>query len=160
MATAAQFIKTALQLILVQGSEADLEADEFASGVEYLNDMMAEWDGAGVSLGFTVIQSIGDEVTVPPYANQAIKQNLAVRLGPEFGGLVSPLLDRNATVSYRAMVNAAVAIEPSQFPSTLSVGSGNEGNNWGCGPRFYGSDEDDMLTEIGGSVLLENGETP
>ena len=156
MSTAAQFIKTALQLILVQGSEADLEADEFASGVEYLNDMMAEWDGAGISLGFTVIQSIGDEVTVPAYANQAIKQNLAVRLGPEFGGLVSPLLDRNATESYRAMLNSAVEIGTTSYQSTLPLGSGNTGSRTNRTTPFYPSEADQILTETGGTILLED----
>ena len=155
MATAAQFIKTALQLILVQGSEADLEADEFASGVEYLNDLMAEWDGAGISLGFTIIKSLGDEVTVPAFSNMAIKQNLAVRLGPEFGGLVSPLLDRNATASYRAMVSAAVVIDSTSYPSTLPLGSGNTGSNSRTTP-FYPSEADQILTETGGTILLED----
>lgn len=156
MSTAAQFIKTALQLILVQGSEADLEADEFASGIEYLNDMMAEWDGSGIHLGFTIIQSLGDEVTVPAFANQAIKQGLAIRLGPEFGGLVSPLLDRNATASYRAMLNAVVEIESTSFQSTMPMGSGNTGTGSRRTSPFYPSDTDEILTETGGTILLEN----
>ena len=156
MSTAAQFIKTALQLILVQGSEADLEAAEFASGVEYLNDMMAEWDGAGVSLGFTIIKSLGDEVTVPAFANMAIKQGLAVRLGPEFGGLVSPLLDRNAANSYKMMLNAAIEIGETSFQSTLPMGSGNTGSRANRNTAFYPSEADQILTETGGTILLQD----
>lgn len=136
MSTAAQVIKTALQLILVQGSEAALEADEFASGVEYLNDMMAEWESNGIDLGYTPVVTLGDEVTIPAYANQAVKQNLAVRLGPEFGGLVSPLLDRNATESYRYMLNAAYEVQSTTYQTTLPMGSGNTATGFSVDP-FY-----------------------
>lgn len=65
MATAEQFISKAYSLILVRQKDAGLEPDEYQDGIETLNDMMSEWDGGGLSLGYTFVDNLNDEVTIP-----------------------------------------------------------------------------------------------
>lgn len=158
MATAEEFIKSSLQLLLVQASEAPLQPDEYQSGIEYINDIAFEWDGQGISLGFTTISSLGDEVTIPSYANQALKHELAMRLAPQFGGNVGPLLVQNSQKSFRAMMVANTIVEPSQYPCTLPIGSGNYDERFGTRDHFFPCAEDEMLTEVEGSILLEDGD--
>jgi len=52
-----------------------------------------------------------------------------------------------------AMRNLSVFIQPTQFPCTLPIGSGNEYDD---SYRFYPCVEDELLTETGGSILLED----
>ena len=56
MATVAQVAKASLQRILVQASEADLEADEYQDYMFALNNWMLSLDAQGISLGFTEVR--------------------------------------------------------------------------------------------------------
>lgn len=157
MARAAEVVNRALSLIMVQPSEAPIQPDEAATAIEVMNDMMAEWDADGVSVGYSIISSLSDELTVPDYALAAIKSNLAIRLAPEFLETdAPPLLQRNAGRSYDRLVNIVVNVPQCEYPCTLPLGSGNTGNRYNYVDRFYSCPEDEVLNETGGSILLED----
>ena len=109
MATAADVIQKALGLILVRQSESPLRPDEYADGIETLNDLMTSWESAGLPLGYTIVSNISDEVTVPAYALLAIKQNLAISLAPEFGAQADQILFSNAAKSKTALMRLNAA---------------------------------------------------
>lgn len=154
MATAGEVVNRALSLILVQPSESAIQPDEAASAIEVLNDMMAEWDGLGVSVGYTVASNLSTDITVPPYALHAIKTNLALRLAPEFEGNASQLLAVQADQAYKKLATIVINVEPSEYPCTLPMGSGNTGDDrWDT--QFYPCADDEALTETGGTILLE-----
>lgn len=156
MATAAQVIEKAFLLILVRQSESPLRPDEFESGIETLNDMMTSWEAGGLPLGYTLVDSLSDEVTVPSFSLLTIKQNLAINLAPEFGAQVDPSLFDNARIAKRALRRAIVRVKGSCFPSTLPIGSGTKGDNTFNDRNFYpGCDEDVLMTEQDGAILLE-----
>ena len=89
MATVAQVAKAALQRILVQASEAPLEADEYQDFIFAMNNYMAMLDAAGISLGYTVVNDLADEVTIPTGALRGLIANLAIEVSPDYGGIVS-----------------------------------------------------------------------
>ena len=68
MATVAQVAKASLQAILVQASEAPLEADEYQDFIFAMNNYMASLAAKGVNLGYTNVSTLADSVTVPPGA--------------------------------------------------------------------------------------------
>ena len=155
METAQSIINDALQTILVQASEQPIQAVDFQTARKYLNRMMATFSAEGISLGYTVINLPTDLVTIPDGAIEGVIFNLAVRLLPTYDMPLTNELNINARESKAAMRNLAVVILPTSFPCTLPIGSGNEGyNNFGS-DHFYPCAEDELLTESGGSILLE-----
>ena len=163
--TAFSVIKSALQEINVQASEAPLEQDEIQDGITYLNRLMSKFAAQGISLGYTKISSLGDEITVPDGALDGIVKNLAISLHPQFiesDAPINPLLAQQARDGLDAMRNLSVfTIGPSYYPNTFPVGSGNESD---CGlglDRFYTNPDNPILTEQGGTISVEeNTELP
>lgn len=141
MATAERVIKASLHRILVQGSEAPLEADEYQGAIETMNDYMAALEADGVHLGYTVVYNLGDGVTIPGGALRGLKANLAIELAPDYGGVVSAELIQQAVSGMKVMRKLGQRIRPTQNPSTLPIGSGNRTAR--TAPHFYpGQDSD------------------
>lgn len=122
--TAAQVLKAALQRILVQGSEASLEADEYADAMLALNAMMASWEADGIHLGYTDVDGLADTITVPDGAVRGIIANLAIEVAPDYNGKVTAALAAQANDGLRVCRKLGVSIIPSHFPGNLPRGSG------------------------------------
>jgi hypothetical protein len=160
MEKAGDIIKDALGEITVLGEEAPVEPADSQSAIRYLNRMMAAWNADGIDLGYTVITSFGDDVTIPDGAIEAVIPNLAVRLHAQFEGadqLSQDLLAR-AVAGKRTLLNIAVTINASEFPSTLPIGSGNEGDTVRT-DHFYPDLQAEILAETTGPVGLEESTT-
>jgi hypothetical protein len=155
MATAAQVIKAALQRILVQASDAELQPDEFADAMFAMNNFMLALDADGVNLGYTEVTSIGDEVTIPTGALRGLIANLAIEVSPDYGGQISQGLMEAATAGLDVMEKLGVTISETQFPGTLPRGSGNDYDNRLS--RFYPDLEAEILAETTGAIGLETG---
>ena len=155
METAETVINDALQEIMVQASEQPIQAVDFQTARRYLNRMMTSFDAQGISLGYTTVTNPSDLITVPDGALEGVIFNLAKRLLATYDVPLSAELALNAKEGLDAMRALAVEIQPSQFPCTLPIGSGNESDgNWND-YHFYPCPEDEILTEQGGSILLE-----
>ena len=157
MATVAQIAKASLQRILVQASEADLEPDEYQDFIFALNNFMLALDADGISLGFTEVSSLGDEVTVPLGALRGIIANMAIEVAPDYGGEISQGLLVAASDGMRTMRKIGQRIAATQYPSTLPIGSGNEGSCTGRVSNFYSDMQDSILAETTGAIGLESG---
>ena len=156
METAQSVINDALQEILVQASEQPIEAVDFQTSIRYLNRMMATFASQGINLGYTVVTLPTDVITVAAGAIEGVIFNLAVRLSPQYDMPVNPGLAVNAQEGLDAMRQIAVEVVTSSFPCTLSRGSGNEGDSIYSNDHFYACTDDELLTEQGGSILLED----
>lgn len=156
METAQSIINDALQEIIVLAAEQPIQPTDFQTARRYLNRMMASLDAQGISLGYTNVTEPTDLVTVPDGALEGVVFNLAKRLLATYDLPLTPELDRNAREGLKAMRNIAVDVEPSIFPCTLPIGSGNEHDQTFDQYHFYPCEEDEVLTEQGGSILLEN----
>lgn len=156
METAASVISDALEDILVQAAEQPLLAVDFQKGRRVLNRMMDEFAAQGLNLGYTKVTEPTDPITVPDGAISGIIANLAKKLLPSYDMPVTAELLLSAKEGLDAIRNIAVDIEPTQYPCTLPIGSGNEHNNAFNTNHFYTCPEDEILTEQEGSILLES----
>ena len=155
MATVAQVIKASLQRILVQASEADLEPDEYQDAIFALNNYMLALDADGITLGYTEVSNLGDDVTVPAGALRGIIANLAIEVSPDYNGTISQGLVMAAQAGLETMRKIGVGMPVTSLPCTLPIGSGNEYNNYSLS-YFYDCDEDEILAETTGSISLES----
>jgi len=156
VATVAQVANAALKRILVQASEAPLEPDEYQDFIFALNNYMLALDAEGITLGYTEVSDLGDDVTVPTGALRGIIANMAIEVAPDYNGTISPALVTAAAQGLDVMRLIGQTISPSSYPSTLPIGSGNQGNGIGS-TRFYdGAMEAEILAETTGAIGLED----
>lgn len=155
MATAAQVAKASLQAILVQASEAPLEPDEYQDFIFAMNNYMASLAAKGINLGYTVVEDLGDEITIPPGAVSGLIFNMALQSVPYYGGVVTPELALSAREGMQAMRHLGQFITPTTLPSTLPVGSGNEGAGDTYASHFYTGVAASVLAETNGAIALE-----
>jgi hypothetical protein len=158
--TVEDIVVSALQEILVQASEAPIPADESQIAIKYLNRMMAKFDAQGISLGYTQVADLADEITVADGALDGIVKNLAISLFPQYsvpGTPIDPLLVEQARDGLDTMRMISInSIGPSLYPGTLPVGSGNEGDNSFSQNHFYDNPEDSVDAETGGYISIES----
>ena len=158
MATAAQVLKAALQRILVQGAEAEFEPDEYQDAIFAMNNYMLDLDAKGVTLGYTIVSDLGDDITIPTGALRGLIANVAIEVSPDYAGTVSPALAQAALDGLATMRLLGQSIPSMRLPSTLPVGSGNEGGRSGLhNQHFYPDLEAEILAETTGAIALESG---
>lgn len=152
---AEEWIRDAYQESGAQAAEQPLTADMTSTAIRYANRMMFAKDYLG--LGYTVIDSLSDEVTIPPYAEEWAVLGLAVKLCPQRGEFAaSQELKDNAREAYQEMLKHVTLDIAQTPPSYLPMGSGNQDLSWGDGAVFYPGAADDLeLTEDGGYTELE-----
>ena len=155
METAQSVIDDTLQEILVAASEQAIQSVDFANAMRYMNRMMATFDAEGIALGYTQVTKASDAITIPLGAIEGLIFNLALRLTTSYDIPVAGTLAINARESKEAMRKLAVFIQPTAYPCTLPIGSGNEYDNTFNSSHFYHCPEDELTTEQGGSILLE-----
>jgi hypothetical protein len=154
--TASTVIRDALQELLVQASEQPIQSNEATDAIRYLNRMMFAWEAKGVALGYTVVSSLGDTVTVPDGALEGIVLNLAIKLAPQYDVAVSMDLRENARDAYKSILKLSITQPLSQYPSTLPIGSGNDGDSFD-NHHFYETDTNTILSETTGTIVQESG---
>ena len=159
MATVAQVAKSSLQRILVQASEAELEPDEYQDFIFAMNNFMLSLDADGVTLGYTEVANLGDEVTIPTGALRGLIANMAIEVAPDYNGTISQGLIVAATEGMKVMRKIGQRIPTSFMPSTLSVGSGNESDDEGLTSNFYPNRQAEILAETTGAIGLEQNTT-
>jgi len=157
METAGSIVKDALGEITVLGAEAPLEAVDGQLAVRYLNRMMAAFDADGISLGYTEVSQLDDAITVAAGAIAGMISQLGVMLWDHFsdGQPVPPTLLARAISGKNTMRKIAIVIIPSQYPSTLPIGSGNE-SDYGRESHFYPDQQDSILTEANQNIVVED----
>lgn len=149
-----EVVNDALEEIIVQPEEAMIEQAEGNAAIRALNDMMLDWDQNGITLGFTEVDDMSDEITVAPGAIRGIKSNLAIELAGRYDVQISPGLALRAKQGKMTCVDIAVDQAAMVFPETLPRGSGNDYPGW-SDSTFYPDQSDTVLTESGGSVAIE-----
>ena len=143
MDTAASLIEDSLQDIVVQGSEQSLDPAEAQAAIRYMNRYMTQLAAGGVNLGYTIVTSLADPITIPDGALDGLRARLAIRLAPMFDVAVSFELKEAARDGEKVMYSLGVQLQEMQYPQTLPIGSGNEGflvgDNSACPARTRGA---------------------
>lgn len=153
MTTTKEVITDALEDILELSAEEPIQANDASAAMRYLNDMMTMWAAQGISLGYTKVSKLNDPITVPEGAIAGIKPNLSIFLAAKFDATVSPSLTLRAVTGLKAIRNLAFQAPVSHYPSILPRGSGNTCPGESA---FYPTPDANILTEVGGSIALED----
>ena len=127
--TVTEVVTGALVLLEIRTAEAPIEPNEAEDGLTALNDMMNEWNVDGINVGYESLDNVEDQLHVKLGSIGAIKANLAIYIAPEYGKAVSSDLVRRAR-SGKNSLRGAIKLNDAEFPDTLPIGSGNEGNNF------------------------------
>lgn len=160
METAGDIIKDSLTEITVLGAEAPVEPSDAQSAIRYLNRMMAALDADGIDLGYTEVDSFADNITIPAGANEGIVSLLALKMWPQYsdGSPPDAVLVASVKDGLKTLRNLTVTIGATEYPSTLPIGSGNEGDTV-YNSHFYADLESTILAETTGSIGLEESTT-
>ncbi len=148
------YVRDALQEIGQQAAEQAVEPDEMATAIRYFNRLMLGY--AWLGLGYTIISSSSDEVTIPTFAQEWAVYALAKRLSVQFPSMTDSDKITLGDNLKEAWNNMMLQINPSteqSYPYILPVGSGNENRLFI--DRFYPEDADNILQEDGDNILLE-----
>lgn len=152
METAEELINDVLQEILVQAAEQSLEAVDFQTARRYLNRMMAM--SPYNLLGFTTITKPSEFVTIPDAAIIGVIKNLAEMLLSTYDMPITLELKTAAAMGLKEIRRITTDIQPTQFPSTLPMGSGNDIFN--PVSDFFPASPEELLTEGDGVMILES----
>jgi len=154
MATAGQVIRAILSKIIVNDAEAPLESVDAKDTIFAMNNYMTALDADGINLGYTLVDSLNDVLTVAPGALQGIISNVAIIIAPDYDATVSPATVQGAELGLSAMRKLSRDIQPMTLPSTLPIGSGNE-NFFDDDQHFFPGSEEGIFTETNRNILLE-----
>lgn len=130
MSAGTEIIEFALKEIGANSIAAPADAESIVIGRDTLNSMLQMWLSIGIDLGIVPLDAPGDELGEPLDATQAIIDNLAVELAPNFDNgkvVVSPTLRNNARRNYETIKSLyqTLSIPDKVLSSTLPRGAGN-----------------------------------
>ena len=154
--TAGSLIFDSLQSILQQASEEPTLNVDFQTAVKYMNRMMTGFAANGIALGYTSVSAPNDVITIPDGAMEGVIFNLAIRLSPTYDITPSQDLRISASEGKSAMRKLSRNKVKTKHPSTLPIGSGNEGFHNFNSTHFYPGVDNEVLAETGSSILLED----
>ncbi len=141
----------------MQDAEAPLEASETQDAIFAMNNYMLDLDASGITLGYTEVANLGDQITIPTGALRGLIANLAIEMAPDFGGQITAGLQRAAVEGLNTMRKISRVSVVTLHPSTLPLGAGNVGSDSFDAGRFYPGPEANILAETTGSIGLESG---
>lgn len=133
--TKRQFVTAAFEEIGLADYVFDLQPEQLNSALNRLDAMMAEWNAAGIRLGYSMPSSpqdsdLDEPTFAPDSAWEAIITNLAIRLAPGFGKTVSPDTKVTAKTAYNVLLQRAAYPLEKQLPVTMPIGQGNKPWRW------------------------------
>ena len=126
-----QFVEAALEEIGISSYVFDLQPEQVQSSLRRLDAMIASWNGEGIHIGYPLPSSpefsdVTAETNVPDSANEAIITNLAVRIAPSYGKVVTMETKVIADNSYRVLEAKATRPAIRQIPANTPAGAGNK----------------------------------
>lgn len=132
--TKRQLIIQAFESIGLASYVFDLSAEQLASALRQLNGMMAAWNAQGIRVGYAASSTPesdaqDDASGLPDSANEAVYQNLAIRLAATVGKTVSIELKVSAKKAYDTLLAKSAAPILQQMPSGMPAGAGWRSQN-------------------------------
>lgn len=150
---AEEAIRDALQELGQQAAEQPIQADEMQTGIRYLNRLMRGVDFLG--LGYTVITSSSQEVTIPAYAEEWVVFKLALRMASQFPPTDQiQIIAANEKQAWSNLLIQHQTLPEMKYDDRMPIGSGNEDGSYS--EKFYPPTDDSILTEGGDHILLED----
>lgn len=108
MATNAEIITGALELLGVLSETMTLSDEQAAHGLIALSDLLSEWEAHGIHLGHYTPTQVADDFPSDAATFAAVKYTLAVHLAPHYGIAVRPEVGTLAERFYQRLLVTAV----------------------------------------------------
>lgn len=130
--TKRQYVVEALEILGLASYVYDLQPENYISALRKLDGMLSTWNANGVRIGWQIPKNpenseLDAQTNVPDYANEAIYTNLAIRLAPVYGKIVSPELSMMAKSSYSTLMNrCAYPVSERRYPANSLAGAGHK----------------------------------
>lgn len=134
---AGQLATRSLKRILVEAAESGLEATEYEDFLASMNDFMADLEAKRIIVGYTPVDNLADEITVPAGAIRGMISNLAIEVAPDFGGYVSPALVKQAKEGMNTLRQIGLELPATSVDPNLPRGSGNDDDEFNSFTHFY-----------------------
>ncbi len=144
--------KASLYALLTEGESSPLDPSEYADYIFALNNFMADLESREIVLGFTTVDNIADEVTVPPGAIRGIVSNMAIEMAPQFGRPVPPELYATAETGMNTLRRIAQQQPQTGYHPNLPRGSGRFVST-NLASELY-SDQSNCMLVMSGNALL------
>lgn len=112
-------IRDALGLLGVLAENEAPTAGQAQHGLRVLNEMLADWEGNGVNLGYTPGTSLADNAALDDMSIQPVKYNLAHELAPYYGRPTPPEVFERAQRGYARLLRDAVNLANEEVEITL-----------------------------------------
>lgn len=131
MSSGTFIIQSALKRIGANSLAQPATAEAITEGRDILNSMLQLWQSEDIDLGIVLLDAPGDELGEPLDSRNAIIDNLALRLSPDFDNgqdIVSRQLASNAKREFNLIkkLYQIVDVPLKVVSSTLPVGQGNK----------------------------------
>lgn len=137
--TKKEFIEGALAELGIATYIFNIEPEQLTSALNKLDAMMATWNFQGIRVGYPLPSSpsdsdISQQTNVSDSANEAIVLNLAIRLAPSYGKVVSTETKVSAKSAYNTLLGIATT------PEEMSLGMLPKGAGYKCVDSVYIND--------------------
>jgi hypothetical protein len=158
--TKRQFVLEAFNQIGYASYAYDLSPEQLQTGMYRLDSMLANWNGRGIRLGYPLPTNpqgsdLDDDSCIPDYANEAVYTNLALRVAPTIGLVVSVDTRFCARNSYCEMINKISTPCEMNYSHTLPIGQGNK--PWRFDQPYFSKPINTVAAGQDGSIkFLEN----
>lgn len=86
--------------------------EDVATAIVALNAMMQRWEADGLALGWSRVSTPDETLPAPPEAEEAIADNLALRLRAEYGAALEPDVVRRAEDGLAALLRDRLTAAP------------------------------------------------
>ena len=131
MSTGTAIVQDALQLIGSHSTLSPAAPESIAVGLRNLNAMLESWLSRNIRIGINPLEVVGDELGEPADARNAIVEQLALVLAPNFdngtGSVVSRDLKASAARDFGHLCTLyqEVSVPAKVISSTAPLGQGN-----------------------------------
>jgi hypothetical protein len=162
MWTKRALISEAFAELGLAASDFDIQPEEIQTALRRLDAMMATWDAKGIRLGYALPANPADsdpdqDSGIPDTAAETVYLNLAMRIAPSFGKVVSVDTRRNAGAGYDRLQIATAQPLPPQQRETMPRGAGNKTWRPLSSPFFPTPSTDPLQVTPGGDLnILES----
>lgn len=129
--TKRQFIEEAFDEAGLAAYVFDLSPSQMNSAKYKMDRMLAVWNAKGIRIGYPIPPSRSTDdlnvvTNVPDSAHEAIITNLAIRIAPSYGKIISKDTKNIAKSSLTVLLLRATRAMEVQFPETMPLGAGHK----------------------------------
>jgi hypothetical protein len=139
--TKRQLIEEAYDEIGLASYAYDLAPEQLRGALRRLDSMMATWASEGIHLGYPLSANPQDSdldtnSNLPLNTNSAVYTNLAIKIAPKHGKVLSIETKTSALNGYNALLSTAAVPNEMQLPCNMPSGAGNKGYGINGGDNY------------------------